>query len=127
MNDEEIDGSLVLRKSDWLEDWYTIERASHENVQRMEECPDLGPNAMSLYDSGRVSDACVEGSLAEMRGLAERIQTRGRYYAKRCAVDASRERVYFWSPRNSRSTGSVTHEVAEALAAQILSMPTEPT
>lgn len=44
--------------------------------------------------------ASIEGTRAEMVLLGHAIETRGKYSAKRCAVDATGERVALWSPRN---------------------------
>ena len=74
---------IVLKKSGALDDWYTIERAHHENRQWLEP---TGPNSMRLMYSGRISDACVEGTAAEMLEIAKAIKARGSASFKRCAV-----------------------------------------
>lgn len=97
-------------------DWYTIVKAEHEGIEEMRPC---GPNAMRFYTSERISDACVEGTLAEMLDIAQAIEDRAEDSHKRCAVDATTDRVKFWSPRNSRRPGIVSREDAEDLARQI--------
>ena len=89
---------IALQKSDCLDDWYTVERAEHEHRQWMER---TGPNSMQLMDSGRISDACVEGTAEEMRALAKAIKARHWASFKRCAVRVEGESAYFCSPRNS--------------------------
>lgn len=67
-----------------------------------------------------INGASVEGTPAEMRELASAILARGRYRAKRCAVDATGDRVLLWSPRNSIEAASVPYARAEELARSIL-------
>ena len=109
--------AIKLVKSEWLDDWYTIERASHANVHGVEQRDGYS----ALIYSGRVSDACVEGSAEEMVEIAKAIRARGRYSAKRCAVAIDGASAQFWSPRNSMSddAGRTTLAAADALAAQI--------
>lgn len=110
---------LKLCKSDWLGDWFTIERAEHENKRWFEDVPGM-TNARAFQHSGRISDADVEGTLAEMVALAEAIETKGSKGFKRCAVDARQEPVKFWSPRNTMERmGEVSYEDALDLARQI--------
>ena len=108
---------LTIRKSDNLEDWYVIERAEHDG--RMWVRQDA-PNVSSLMSSARFSDADVEGTAAEMVALADAIEKRALGLdARRCAVDARKDRVEFWSPRNSSTSGYCTIEEATALAREI--------
>lgn len=112
---------LTLVKSD-LDDWFTIERAQHANVH------ELRPTkyGAALFYSGRISDACVEGTADEMRGIAAAIERRSTESHKRCAVNASTDRVELWSPRNSQEHGIVSLADADELAAQIRrELPTE--
>lgn len=108
---------IKLVKSEWLDDWYTVERVEHEGRQWLEPA---GPNCMRLMDSGRISDACVEGTADEMRELAHAIKARGSASFKRCAVSVIGETVYFCSPRNSTRDGVVPLADADAFADQVL-------
>jgi hypothetical protein len=104
---------IVLQKSDSLDDWYTIERAQHEGRQWLEP---TGPNSMQFMDSARISDACVEGTAAEMREIAQAIKARGSASFKRCAVRVAGERAYFCSPRNSTTDAEVPLADADEFA-----------
>jgi hypothetical protein len=96
--------------------WFTIEKSGVEKRSEMR----MHPNGYGhLWLSTLVSDACVEGSAVQMRAIARAIRSRGGFSARRCAVDATGDRVLLCSPRNSRRDGSVTHEAAEKLATQI--------
>jgi len=108
---------IVLQKSDWLEDWYTVERAEHEGRIWMEP---TGPNSMQLMDTARISDACVEGTAEEMRELAKAIKARGSASFNRCAVRVAGERAYFCSPRNSTRDAEVPLAAADEFADQAL-------
>ena len=106
---------LALRKSDDLDDWYLIERRDHDGRTWMEW---QSHNVVALRTSARFSDnADVEGSAEEVLAIADAIEARGEYRAKRCAVKVDGDRVYFESPRNSQEPGVVT--LADALAAEI--------
>lgn len=74
-------------------------------------------------DNVSVADACVEGSLAEMRQLAEAILANDEFAAKRCAiapVSVKRGGGWeIWSPRNSYRRSRLTPDEAIALAKQI--------
>ena len=101
-------------------DWYTIERAEHDGREWIER---LEPNMSQFMCSCRlVPDSCIEGSLGEMKKLAECIR-RGKgdcgYSAKRCAVRIQKDGVHLWSPRNSSTHGIVSEEDAIDLAQQI--------
>jgi hypothetical protein len=110
------EGDVKLRKSEHMDDWYVIEKAEHEHTSHWDR---VGPNAFSLSCSSRISDACVEGPLAHMAGIAKAVRYRGRYFERRCAVDATGREVLIWSPRNSTVIGSITHSAARGLAGQI--------
>lgn len=113
------DGSnkLTLRScADVIPDWWVIELAEHDGV---EELRPTGPNSASWFSSARMSDADVEGTSAEMMAIAVAIELREYVGFKRCAVDASKEPVEFWSPRNSQRPGMVSRASAEALAKEI--------
>lgn len=111
---------LKLCKSDDMDDWYTIERAKHNHTLGMGMHPTAG--CMMLMYSGRISDADVEGTAAEMRAIAEAIKARTKNDdARRCAVRVEGDRVFFWSPRNSTTDGECTLDEADELATQILS------
>lgn len=106
---------LALVKQDHMGDWYTIEKAYHSHTEWYERTE----YGLSFQHSGRISDACVEGTAYEMRELAVAIERRGAESFKRCAVDATKEKVEFWSPRNSQRRGIVSRVDADALAAEI--------
>lgn len=108
---------IKLVKSDYFDDWYTVERAEHEGRRWLEP---TGPNCMRLMDSGRISDACVEGTAGEMRELAMAIKARGEADFKRCAVRVEGENAYFCSPRNSSVDGVVPLVDADAFADEVL-------
>lgn len=90
---------LTLRKSEFLDDWYVIERRS----------------------GGDISDACVEGTAAEMLAIAATITARGYFGARRCAVEFSDGAFLFWSPRNSQgdANDAISPEDADDLAREI--------
>lgn len=107
--------ALTLRKYDGFDDWYVIDRANHDGRSWMEP-REYGAAFMCSW---RISDADVEGPASEMRRIAEAIETRGGFNAKRCAVRVCGDLVEFWSPRNSMRRGVVTLANADELAAQI--------
>lgn len=115
---------LACRKSDWLSDWYVIEKAKHENISQFVP---IGPNAARLFNSARMSDADVEGPLAEMQDIARAILDKGNAYHKRCACQVNGEYVEFWSPRNSQRNGIVPYADAVTLAHEILAIVPEMT
>ena len=88
--------TLTLRHSEGLGDWYVIERNGRD-----------------------ITDANVEGTLEEMRGIAQAIRVGTNYYAKRCAVSIREGKAFFWSPRNSVTKGEATLGEAVSLATQI--------
>lgn len=106
---------LILKKSENLDDWYTIELAEHEN-KYWSEPTEYGS---TLMYSGRISDACVEGSAAEMLAIADAIDQHKRVSFKRCAVNYNYNNVEFYSPRNSKKPGSCSHAEASELATKI--------
>lgn len=107
---------LTLTKSDFLDDWYLIERAEHDGRSWLEP---IGPNATALRCSSRFSDADVEGTGAEMLAIADAIERRDRVSFKRCAVNARADPVTFCSPRNSRTDGECSLAEADELVALI--------
>lgn len=114
-----IEQPIKLVKSDSLDDWYLIERAVHENKEWYDEGESHGYKFSSYQHSGRISDACVEGSLEEMKAIAEAIRNRTKFSAKRCAVYIENNRAFFYSPRNSQKHASVPLEFADKLAEEI--------
>lgn len=112
---------LAFRKSEWLDNWWLIERAEHEHRQWDEERPMAGGGVAIYYmDSSRVCDADVEGYAEEMLEIAEAIERRSRASSKRCAVEVMGDgSVHFWSPRNSQEHGVATLAEADELAALI--------
>ena len=107
---------LTLRKSEFLDDWYVIERAEHEGEPWVE---DHGDGTGSLRDPARFSDADVEGTAAEMCAIATAIEKRDHAAFRRCAVSTHSAGVSFWSPRNSQESGYVSLAEADELAALI--------
>jgi hypothetical protein len=107
--------ALALVKSD-LADWYTIEWAEHEQRGWLER---TGPSSLSYRWSGRVSDADVEGTAAEMLAIAEAIERRGSVSFKRCAARRVENTYALSSPRNSQDPGVISWAQAQQLAATI--------
>lgn len=95
VDDGEVGLKVVVVKSDLMSDWYLI------------RC------------SSRFSDADVGGRASEMRNIAVAIErgVTAEFYC--CAVDATRDPVRFWSPRNSNEHGKCSKEEAKALAKMI--------
>jgi len=112
----ELSLPLALVVSDFLANWYTIERRHHDGRHWDEQ---VAPHALALRYSGRISDADVEGSALEMRRIASAIRERSTACFRRCAVDATGDPVEFWSPRNSSERGRVPLADAMALAQEI--------
>ncbi len=106
---------LTVVKVDGMDDWYLIERAEHDGREWMER---LGERGAQLMVSARISDADVEGFGSEMLAIADAIERRGNFSAKRCAVSVLRggAGVEFWSPRNSQRPGRVELADADELA-----------
>ena len=116
INDPMDSVPLTLRGDD-SHDWYVIERRDHDGRRWMER---EGPGVVALHTSARFSqNADVEGNASEMLGIADAIERRGEFSAKRCAVRIDGDLAYFESPRNSREPGVVTLADADDLAAQI--------
>jgi len=116
-----VEGQLALVKSDGMDNWFTIQKAEHSNLSYCHEVDDEeGGSYGSWIVSGRISDACVEGTAGDMLGIARAIQKRTEYSAKRCEVSCYKSRVLFHSPRNSRVKANVHMDVALRLAVQIL-------
>lgn len=108
---------LTLRKCEYIDDWWIIERAEHDGRAWMEQ---IESGVMALRTSARFSEnADVEGTTSEMLEIAEAIRTRGSFSAKRCSVDATTPEVHFSSPRNSMHDGVTTIEFADELVAVI--------
>jgi len=108
---------LTIRKSDWTDDWWLIERAEHDGRVWMEP---VAPHVMALRTSSRFSDADVEGYGSEMLAIAAAITARSSFRAKRCAVEVMGDVVAFRSPRNSQEDGIVTLAEADEIAAEIV-------
>ena len=109
---------IRLKKSDDINDWYTIVRAEHDGREWMER---NGPNCSRYMCSENLSpEACIEGSGAEMLAVAHAIKRGGQVSFQRCAVHFETDGVHFHSPKNSEHDGVVTVEEANELADQIL-------
>lgn len=111
MNDET---KITLVKSDCLDDWYTIEKSNHDHKEWFEEID----GALHFMHSGRISDACVEGTEKEMLAIADAIRSRKSVCFRRCAVRVDGDYAYFWSPRNSAREAKIPIENADEFAKQ---------
>lgn len=107
---------LTVKKSEFLTDWYVIERLEHDGREWMET---TGPGCMSLRLSSRFSDADVEGPSYEILAIARAIEQRSEAIFKRCSVDATSDPVKFSSPRNSRKDGECSLAEADELVITI--------
>lgn len=107
---------LTLRKASMLDDWYIIERAEHDGRVWMES---TGPNSSALRCSSRFSDADVEGTAEEMLAIADAIEARRVFTARRCAVEITWDGAEFWSPRNSITPGRTSIREADELVVLI--------
>lgn len=94
--------------------WFTIEKAEHENEHRL--IPDA--YGASLWYSGRIADADVEGTAEHMLAIAQAIIEKRDHDERRCAVEMLMDckSVAFYSPRNSRDGGEGVVLYADALA-----------
>lgn len=105
----------VVVRSDSMSDWWTIERAEHENVRWMKPVQ----YGSTLMYSGRISDACVEGTSMEMLELAAAIENGLSESFKRCAVQKVEGGYLFSSPRNSQHPWFLSLEASRELAGDI--------
>ena len=110
---------IKLEKSDWLEDWYTIEKAEHNHAAWLQP---IAGNGLTFMHSGRISDACVEGTAQEMLAIAQAIKDRGAVDFRRCAVRVKNGTAYFCSPRNSLEDAEIPLADADEFAEQVFSM-----
>ncbi len=112
---------LKLIKAFLNDDWYTIERAEHENRRWMEPRQIGDMHFTQCMYSGRICDADVEGQLYEMVAIADAIRNRLNESFKRCSVefDETNNTYKLCSPRNSEEEAVVTLEEADDLASQI--------
>lgn len=108
---------IVLRKSEHIDDWYTIVRAEHDGLEWIEH---TGPNSMRFMCSERLSpEACIEGNADEMLAMANAIRSRKAVLFKRCAVHFERDGAHFSSPKNSERDAVVPVEDADEFASQV--------
>lgn len=107
---------MVIVKSDWMEDWWVLEREEHDGREWFER---VGPNASALRMSSRIGNADIEGTTREWKGIAAAIRARGSDHNKRCAVSCEPEGVYLSSPRNSIEPTLVDYVSADLLADRI--------
>lgn len=114
---------MKLKLQNCGDDWYTIERANHENKHDLRPLYDTEGKQIgsALWYSGRISDADVEGTGEEMQAIADAIENRASVGFKRCAVKflGSGEFFLFWSPRNSQEPAVVPVADADDLAREI--------
>jgi len=116
------DVKLAVVKSEHMGDWWTIERAEHPNERWMKPTE----YGAALMYSGRISDACVEGTAWEIIELAAAIENGHSESFKRCAVEKVEGGYLFSSPRNSQEPGFVPLARAKELAAEIRAKVTLP-
>lgn len=107
---------MLIVKSDWMEDWWILEREEHDGREWFER---VGPNATALCMSSRIGNADVEGSAREWKEIAAAIRARGGTSSKRCAAWCKPEGVYLSSPRNSIEPTLVDYASADLLAERI--------
>jgi hypothetical protein len=107
---------LVLEKSEWLPDWYLIDRADHDGREWDEQ---TAPNCFRFMRSARLGSADIEGTADEMRAIAQAIRNRGCASFRRCHVEVLGDVALFCSPRNSEGDTPVPLADADELAAQI--------
>ena len=116
---------IILQKPEWLDDWFTIDRAHHERRTWFEMVESSG--SVSFMDSAWISDACVEGSEAEMAEIAKAIKARRSVAFKRCAVRVDGGLAYFHSPKNSREAAAIPLADADEFADRVLAALLPPT
>lgn len=107
---------LALSKPDANDNWYLIDRRDHDGREWWEPV-EYGRKFCCAHRL--VSDADVEGTAADMLGIANAIERRGQYHAKRCAVQVCGDLVEVYRPRGNYRRGVVTLADADALAAEI--------
>lgn len=107
---------VVCVASKVLPNWFCIERAEHDGSTELVE---TAANCYSVRYAGRISDADIEGTGAEMLEIADAIDRRSSYGAKRCAVEVTSSEVRLWSPRNSSHPGVISLSEADELAKTI--------
>jgi hypothetical protein len=114
-------GELTIRKSQAINDWYVIERRYHDGREWIETSTIDGIEVNSLQMSSRITDTCVEGTSADMLAIADAIEQRYLFAAKRCAIEYEPKRHAFqiWSPRNSRTKAWRRAAVCDQLAKEI--------
>lgn len=108
---------LTIRNFSSDSDWWSIERADHNNETWWE--PDKYGRHM-MKSCRIVFDVDVEGTSLELCGIAKAIKDRDAYYSRRCAVEIKDDIVYLWSPRNSTNKGMVSLDAADVLADEII-------
>lgn len=75
---------LTIVKSEWMEDWYLIERAEHNGREWIEV---TSPHSSAFRRPARISDADVEGTASQMIDIGKAIEDRHNHSHKRCAVE----------------------------------------
>jgi hypothetical protein len=113
----------TIRKSDWLADWYVIERKEHGGREWLER---IGPGALAFCRSARLGNADIEGTGEEMRAIASAIIAGEAAGFTRCAVSPRPDGFALWSPRNSIGKTVISKDCALELAEETLkTVPTE--
>lgn len=111
---------VILVKSESMDDWFVIERAEHEHRGWMEDVDDGDFHYAAYRWSGRISDADVEGTAAEMLAIADAIERGESVHFRRCAALVRPDGGYqLNSPRNSQRYGNITAEEAKRLVISI--------
>jgi hypothetical protein len=100
----DVNQALTLRES--MDGWYCIEKKEHENEMGFRPFGPPGLGGMALYSSARPSDADVEGTAEEMLDIAQAIDERGSFSAKRCAVRHATACLMPGSPSTTHATSA---------------------
>lgn len=112
-----MERALTLRASEGGGDWFVIEWAEHEHRYGLKM---LSPGCMAMTWTGRVADADVEGTAAEMAAIATAIERGESANFYRCEAQAQLDGSYLLSsPRNSQEPARISAAQARHLAAEI--------
>ena len=113
---------------DELSNWWTIIRKEYSGEPYWEEFEYASMLCRRYMSPERLSpEACIEGDMGDMLGIARAIKDGSRFEAKRCAVAKVNAGFYFWSPKNSKKKVLICKENAEAFAEDVFNMFKEKT
>lgn len=107
---------ILVDETETMDDWYAIERLEHDGRTWMEPFP----GGAAFMMSARPSDACIEGTSAEMLSIAYAINNLETVIYKRCCAVIKETGYHLYSPRNSQTPAILTLEEAKELAADII-------